>query len=155
MLSARWVCFGLRNKYLGGLQWKYPHFSSRLGSGCPVAQRCREIPKQRGALSTYPSSDAPQRIELEWFRARKAAAWQKLLQRADTAQWEQKGRFFPGSQRIPCKICCKPGEHRKVDGVRLNVKARICPARTMKFVTSPFHRSLSFCSFSDLISSWY
>lgn len=102
------------------------------------------------------NSGAPQGMELEWFGGRKAAAWQKPLPRADTAQRGGKGKFFPGSPRRPCRICCEPGKHREVDGVRLNLKARRCPARTMRFVTNPFHRSpVSFSAFSGLISSWH
>jgi len=88
-----------------------------------------------------PISGALQRMELEQLGARRAAAGQKLPQIAATAQQGWKGGFSPGSQRRPCGICCKPGKRRKVDGVRLNLKARISPARTMRFVTNPSHRS--------------
>lgn len=76
---------------------------------------------------------------------------QKPLQKTDTAQQRWKGRAIPEETR---RICCQPGKQSKVDGVRLNLKARTCPARTVRFVTSPFHHSpILFCLFSGLINS--
>ena len=74
-----------------------------------------------------------------FFRVRKAVACQKPLQGPDTAQRRRKGRFILGSQRRLGRICCKPRNHRKVDGVRLNLKERICPTRTMRYFTQPIH----------------
>lgn len=156
MLSAPRVCFGPGNKHPGGLQWKYPHFSSRLGSGCPVMRiKPETVGAPTASFCKIPTQAPREGWDPEWFGARKAAARQKLLRRADTAQRGRKGRFFPGSPRRPCRICCKQGKHRKVDGVRLNLKARICPARTMRSVTNPFQPSppVSFCASSGLISS--
>lgn len=124
-----------------------------------VAQWCEKAVKRRGPTTYFcknPISGALQRMELGQFEARKGMEQQKLLQRANTAQWGQKNRFFfpPGSQRRTYRICCKPENRRKVDGVRLNLKARICPARTMRFVTNFFHHSVLFCAFSSLISAW-
>lgn len=97
----------------------------------------------------------PTKVELGGFGAREAVPWQKALQRSATAQQRWKGRSLPGSHRRPCRICCQSGKQSKVDGVRLNLKARTCPARTVRFVTSPFHHSpILFCLFSGLINSW-
>lgn len=141
LLSARRVCLCAGNNHLGRLQQKYPHFGSRLG--------CHHL------VLISPAPGAPRRVQLEGFGAREAVPWQKPLQRADAAQRGWKGRSFPGSRRRPCRICCQPGKQSKVDGVRLNLKARTCPARTVRFVTSPFHHSpVLFCLFSGLINSW-
>lgn len=76
--------------------------------------------------------------------------WGSCAMAEGTAERERQS-----SQRRPCRICCQPGKQSKVDGVRLNLKARTCPARTVRFVTSPFHHSpLPFCLFSGLINSW-
>lgn len=141
LLWAQGVCLCPGNNHPGGLQGKDPPFSSRLGS--------------HHLAWISPAWGAPQRVELEGFGAGEAVPWQKALQRADTAQQRGKGRAPPGSQRRPCRVCCQPRKQSKVDGVRLNLKARTCPARTVRFVTSPFHHSpILFCLCSGLINSW-